>query len=524
MILSRKKKDYVYEMIKDTYNSDGIHSLVIAIEQAIRENNFYNFNNENHNVDKVLKELDKDSPESIKKYGLNVSFLYKVCDIYVKKAKQSTKSHSTLENYIRNSTMSEDGLIGSIFILMYNEIANEGHKLSEMTVDKQFKNLRDHVGSKMLFHALTIDMENVFINEIKKEELLKKVQEKSFFKNTAQNIRILLKSKNSQLLSGIKDDNEDFEQQIRTNKYKVVNKKEVHRDVGKTMHAVSTIGRIRDNQEDVALIMVHPNNPNFKIAFVCDGAGGHNRGEVASYYLSKAIQNWFLKEGYDLYRTETDKEQDKKIINVLQEINENGFTDLNRNSEMGNFALTTMVGAIIMDGKAKIVHFGDSRAYSVLNGELTQVTKDHSIAQRDYEEFGKNASPYVQNDDIRFYTNSNVITNAFFDGRETVTEDCIQTLEKGTFDKIILCSDGVSDCMSNEEIAYFSRNVNSKRLASFLVDAANINESKLPGYLKKFADMEKNFKNKQYKTSIDPSKDNATAVVVEVDKDDDLER
>lgn len=524
MILNRKKKDYVYEMIKDTYNSDGMNSLVIAIEQAIKENNFYNFNNDNHNVDRVLKELEKDSPASIKKYGLNVSFLYRVCDLYVKKAKQSTKDHSTLEDYIRNSSMSEEGLTGSIFVLMYNEIAKEGHKLSELTVDEQFKNLRNYVGSKMLFHALNIDMGNVFVNQIKKEELLKKVKEKSFFKNTAQNLRLFLQRKNSQLVSGIKDIDENYEQQIIRNKYKVENKKEVHRDVGKTMHVVSTIGYHRENQEDAALIMVHPNNPKLKIAFVCDGAGGYNKGEVASYYLSKSIQKWFIKEGEHLYRADTDEEQNKKIISGLQEINENGFTDLNKRAETGNFAITTMVGAIIIDGKAKIVHFGDSRAYSVKNGELSQITLDHSMARQDFEGFGKNTSPYTQIDDTRFYTNSNVITKAVFDGREIIDKSCIQTLEKGTYDKIILCSDGVSDCMSNEEIAYFSKNVKGKRLASFLVDAANINVSKIPLYLKKFADMEKHFKNKQYNTLIEPSKDNATAVVVETDKDDELER
>lgn len=520
MILSKKDKDYVYEMIRDTYNADGVNSLVIAIEQAIKENNFYNFNNNHHNVDKLLKELDSDSPNSIKKYGLNVSFLYRICDLYVKKAKRDSRSHSTLEDYIRNSDMSKDGLTGSIFILMYNEIAKEGHKLSELTVQEDLKKIRNYVGSSMFFHALAVDMSDVFANEIKKEELLKKVKEKSFFKNTAQNIRMLLQNKNSQLLSGIKDKNGNYRQQIKKDKYRRENKDEVHRDVGKTLHAVSTIGMVRDNQEDAALIMVHPNNPKLKIALVCDGAGGHDRGEVASYYLTKAVQDWFLAEGENLYRLQKDEAQDEKIINDFKTIDVQGKKDINGRYDREERAMTTMVCAIMMDGKTKILHSGDSRAYIVKNGKLFQITKDQSYAVEQFEEFGKNATPYIQPDDTRFYTTSNLVLNSFFIGHNGLREESVLTLNKGTYDKILLCSDGVSDCMSNEEIAYFSKNVKGKRLASFLVQAANINKSEIPRYLKKFYDMDK----EQYEFSVRGSKDNATAVVVEADKDEELER
>lgn len=520
MILSKKNKDYVYEMIRDTYNSDGVNSLIIAIEQAIKENNFYNFNNDNHNIDRLLKELDQDSPESIKKYGLNVSFLYRICDLYVKKAKSDTRSHSTLEDYIRSSDMSEDGLTGSIFVLMYNEIAKEGHKLSELTVYEDFKKIRDHIGSAMLFHAFAVDMSDVFANEIKKEELLKKIKEKSFFKNTAQNIRMLIQSRDSQLLSGIKDKDGNYRQQIKKGKYKRDNKEEVHRDVGKTLHAVSTIGMVRDNQEDAALIMVHPNNPKLKIALVCDGAGGHDRGEVASYYLAKSIQDWFFAEGEKLYKINSDEAQDEKIINDFKTIDSRGKKDINGMYDREERAMTTMVCAIVMDGKAKILHSGDSRAYIVKNGKLFQITKDQSYAVEQFEEFGKNATPYIQPDDTRFYTTSNYVLNSFFINRNGLKKDSIQTLNKGTYDKILLCSDGLSDCMSNEEIAYFSKNVKGKRLASFLVQAANINKSEIPRYLKKFYDMDK----EQYEFSVRSSKDNATAVVFEADKDDDLER
>ena len=530
MIRNKNKENYVFDLIKEKYNNDGFNSLVIAVEQAIREKKFYDFNIEE---DKIEKRLIKDNPDLANDYGVNGCFLYELCKLYVQQARKSTKSHSLLEDKIRNDEMSDEGMSDSIFILMYNmnledranqnlqKIGEKG-KIPETRINQNLRKLRDRIGNKMMFHGMIIDMCDVFSREAKKEELLKKVQEKTFFTNTAQNIRMLMKPRNIEMLSGVKDSRKDYRETVQKGKYKVNNKEKVNKDIGKIMHAVSTIGKKRDNQEDAALMMVHPDNPNLKIAVVCDGAGGHARGETASYYLVKAIQEWFLEEGQDLYETETDEEQDKKIIQEMLKINEEGMHDLNGRYDDEQFAVTTMVGAIFLDGKAKILSVGDSRAYVVKNGELSQVTVDQSLAQENFEAFGKNISPYMQADDTRFDYESNYILNSFFNAQNELKLDHIHTLEQGTYDKIILCSDGVTDCMSNEEIAYFSKNVDGKRLANFLVEAANINLSIKPNYLNAIKGM--------YKEKIDPSKDNATAVVVEAnekgskDIDDGFER
>ena len=214
---------------------------------------------------------------------------------------------------------------------------------------------------------------------------------------------------------------------------------------------------------------------------------------------------------------------DKRIKDKLKQINAQGFEEIN--SDRVGKAITTMVCAIVLEGRTKIISVGDSRGYIVRSGELIKITKDESHVQKLYDKLPEKLKYRFDEDDLRFSRLSSVITNSFFEQVDNPKEGTsfeindIYTLDNADYDKIILCSDGISDCMSTEEIAYFSKRVKGKRLADFLVQAANINKSLLLPYLRK-RKKENGIKEFMLKDEIIPSKDNATAVVYE----NDLER
>lgn len=194
----------------------------------------------------------------------------------------------------------------------------------------------------------------------------------------------------------------------------------------------SHVGRKRDLNEDSILV-----DGDFTILLLADGMGGHNAGEIASL-LAVQTAHRFL-------RTQIADFQHSQMMVLLAEAMQKSHIQLReriasdrRLTNMG----TTLLAVIIHDGKAFICNIGDSRAY-ILRKSLRQITSDHAIEDRFISDIlmadeGGRPSAY------RFLTQA---VGANMDIRPDHF-----TLPLNSGDVILLCSDGLTDMLSDASI------------------------------------------------------------------------
>ena len=197
------------------------------------------------------------------------------------------------------------------------------------------------------------------------------------------------------------------------------------------------------------------------LCLVCDGMGGAKSGNVASslaadVFVQEVRRNW--KHGLS----------DERIDQILQSAAKlANFTvyDQARQFEEFNGMGTTLVAALVHGKKATVIHVGDSRAYAITRDGIRQLTKDHSVVQMMLER-GE-----LTPEQARTYPGKNLITRAI--GTEGIIQSDLThlTLEKG--DSLLLCSDGLSNTMDEQEILFeVVHGVNKQYCCQRLLDIA----------------------------------------------------
>jgi PPM family protein phosphatase len=195
--------------------------------------------------------------------------------------------------------------------------------------------------------------------------------------------------------------------------------------------AATDVGRMRTNNED-SYLSERP------VAAVADGMGGHNAGEVAS---AIAIEELAALRGKGPWPNEKAATDDLKqaIVRANRRIREAAAADRELNG-MG----TTLV-AVLEDGDAvHLANVGDSRAYLLRQGELTQVTVDHTLVQELVDD-GR-LSPK----DAERHPQRSMITRAL--GVDHQVEIDLFTYKLLPGDRLVLCSDGLSDVLKPAQI------------------------------------------------------------------------
>jgi PPM family protein phosphatase len=217
--------------------------------------------------------------------------------------------------------------------------------------------------------------------------------------------------------------------------------------------AATDVGRMRTNNEDSYL-------SSQPVAAVADGMGGHSAGEVAS---AIAIEELAALGNRGPWETETAATDDLKqaILRANRRIREMAASDRKLNG-MG----TTLV-ALLEDGDmVHVANIGDSRGYLLRQGELSQVTVDHSLVQELVDD-GR-LSP----EDAERHPQRSVITRALGIDREVEFDLFTYKLQVG--DRLLLCSDGLSDVVEPAQIRKVLLRVrNAQRAARELVGVAN---------------------------------------------------
>jgi PPM family protein phosphatase len=217
--------------------------------------------------------------------------------------------------------------------------------------------------------------------------------------------------------------------------------------------AATDVGRMRKNNED-SYLSAKP------VAAVADGMGGHSAGEVAS---AIAIEELAALGERGPWENETAATDDLKqaILRANRRIREMAASDRKLNG-MG----TTLV-ALLQDGDmVHVANVGDSRGYLLRQGELSQVTIDHSLVQELVDD-GR-LSP----EDAERHPQRSVITRAL--GIDPEVEFDLFTYKLQVGDRLLLCSDGLSDVVEPTQIRNVLLRVRSpQKAARQLITVAN---------------------------------------------------
>lgn len=199
----------------------------------------------------------------------------------------------------------------------------------------------------------------------------------------------------------------------------------------------SDIGHIRTRNEDY--VGLFQNKVGIKFAVVADGLGGHKGGDVASEmavsHLGYRFETTSFNEprkGKEWLSLEVRKEN-QMILERAQQ-----YKDLNG---MG----TTLVCAMFFGGKYLLANIGDSRGYLYHKGELTQLTEDHSFVN----ELVKRGQ--ISSEEAKHHPQKNIITRTLGVSAKANLDEKILELEDG--DLLLLCSDGLTNMVEDEQIA-----------------------------------------------------------------------
>lgn len=173
---------------------------------------------------------------------------------------------------------------------------------------------------------------------------------------------------------------------------------------------------------------------------VCDGMGGANGGNIASEIACRVYTD-FVKEGFSLGREDDAELMREAVARANTSVYEAAQADPALKG-MG----TTLVSALIRNnGKATVINVGDSRLYSVSSGQIRQITRDHSYVQY-LVDMGQITVNDAKNASIR-----NIIIRSI--GNEAKTNPDVFHLEHETDGYLLICTDGLTNCVPNDVIA-----------------------------------------------------------------------
>jgi protein phosphatase len=208
-------------------------------------------------------------------------------------------------------------------------------------------------------------------------------------------------------------------------------------------------GRVRRRNEDSFVL----DPPLFAVA---DGMGGAQAGEVASRLAAAAF-----REYHDADRMEPAE----RVEAIIQEANRRIYERARTDSEASGMG-TTVTAAILTNGRVSIGHVGDSRAYRIRNGELEQLTEDHSLVA-DLMRSGR-----LTPEEADAHPQRSVITRALGTDAEVDVDTVTVDVEPG--DLFLLCSDGLTTMVPEEDILRIAQEADDlNEAARTLVRAAN---------------------------------------------------
>ena len=225
--------------------------------------------------------------------------------------------------------------------------------------------------------------------------------------------------------------------------------------------AATDVGKVREVNQDCVFSSTGPVGCLPNLFIVADGMGGHKAGDIASRLTVDSVVDKLSKvnsKDYISVITDTIIKVNKEVIDKAAESQDY--------EGMG----TTLVVATVFENILKVANVGDSRLY-VIGEDIIQITRDHSLV----EEMVTNGQ--LNRADARVDKRKNIITRAI--GGESKVEAEMFSVELKPKDKILMCSDGLSNMVDDTEILeIINREPDIEKAARMLIDAANENGGK----------------------------------------------
>ncbi len=225
--------------------------------------------------------------------------------------------------------------------------------------------------------------------------------------------------------------------------------------------ARTDVGLLRENNQDSYAACELEGGA--VLAVVCDGMGGAAEGALASAQAVRVIKER-ITERY--YGSMSDISLRSLMVSAIESANK-FIHDLSLTDEKYEGMGTTVVAAIAADSYVYIAHAGDSRAYKITDGQLSQLTKDHSVVQRMLENGEITAA------EVSDHPSKHIITRAIGVDEEIRVDFCQESFDEG--DMLLLCSDGLSNSVEPEDILKFIGEGEFFEFADKLVNLANQN-------------------------------------------------
>ncbi len=198
------------------------------------------------------------------------------------------------------------------------------------------------------------------------------------------------------------------------------------------------------------------------LCVVCDGMGGAKSGNIASTLATDV----FVQEVRQSWKPRLDQSQIDQILrSAVKLANFTVFDQAQQFPEEFDGMGTTLVAVLVHGKKATVINVGDSRAYGIDQSGIFQITKDHSLVQMMVDRGELSAER------AKTYPGKNFITRAI--GTEATVMCDIFHLDVSRGDFFLLCSDGLSNMMDDQEILFeVVHGVNKAHCCKRLLDIA----------------------------------------------------
>jgi len=226
-------------------------------------------------------------------------------------------------------------------------------------------------------------------------------------------------------------------------------------------------GMVRSHNEDAVTVA-----PEIGLAILADGMGGYNAGEIASgmaiAVLRSGLEASLLPDNVQQSPRHGTDELAALLRAEVAKANDAIFQSASSRTEYSGMG-TTLVATLFSDERLTVGHIGDSRLYRLRGNEFKQVTRDHSLLQEQID------LGFLTVEQARLSNNKNLVTRALGVDAAVELEVANHPLEAG--DIYLLCSDGLTDMVSDEEIrdTLLQLGVNVELAVETLISMANDN-------------------------------------------------
>jgi protein phosphatase len=224
----------------------------------------------------------------------------------------------------------------------------------------------------------------------------------------------------------------------------------------------SDVGNIRTNNEDAAIYLrvadQHVLETKGCLMMVADGMGGHNAGEVASRIATEVVCQEYFK-----------RKKSESIHEALNHSYRNANTrilKLASSNDAYRGMGTTCTSIVILGNDIYYAHVGDSRAYLLKDGQLHRITEDHTYVQ----ELINNKE--IEPGEAAAHPKRNILTNAMGTKEDMKVDTGKHKHEFESGDKILICSDGLSEYFTDEELVIYLSGTSPEMIADDLIATA----------------------------------------------------